>query len=160
MKAIEKTAVVDSVVQHLDDEAAIPESGPITVSLSRFGAERESLIARGDVGLRVKSTETAEDAQRWLPDVSRIALEFPSFTDGRAYSTARLLRDKYGFEGELRAIGDVLRDQVFFMRRCGFDVLEVRADRDANDALVGLDEFSVTYQAAADGRLPIYLRDR
>lgn len=156
MKAIEDGTVVESEVQHLGDDDLLPPSGEVTVSIDRFASQRDALLAHGGVGIRVKSTETAEDARPWLADVSRVALEFPSFTDGRAYSTARLLREKYGFAGELRAVGDVLRDQIFFMQRCGFDVFEVREDKDATEALHGFHEFSVTYQSAADGRLPVY----
>jgi len=87
-----------------------------------------------------------------------IALNFPSFTDGRHYSSARLLRERYGYKGEIRAIGDVLRDQLFYMRRCGFDAFAIRADRDPVDALEGLKDFSVTYQAAADDERPLFRR--
>ncbi len=156
MKAIENGTIVDSAVRHLGDDEAIPPAGPVTVSLARFAAERDVLVARGDVGLRVLSTQTAEDVSAWLPDVGRVALEFPAFADGRAYSTARLLREKYGYAGELRAIGDVLRDQMFYLQRCGFDAFEVRADKQADDLVRGFADFSVTYQTAADGRLPVY----
>ena len=85
-----------------------------------------------------------------------LALEFPNFKDGRSYSHARLLRERFGFRGELRAVGDVLRDQLFFMQRCGIDAFQVREDKDAEDALRGLSGFTVKYQTAADGLPPIY----
>ena len=87
-----------------------------------------------------------------------MALNFPIFRDGRAYSTARLLRDRYGFKGELRATGDVLRDQIFFMRRVGFDAFEVRGDRSIEDALKAFDDFKVTYQPSADESQPLWRR--
>lgn len=156
MKVIERGELADSHVVHLADDQPLPSSGAVTVSLARFARERELLLERGDVGLRLASADTAAEAAPHLDHVERVALEFPAFTDGRSYSNARLLRERYGFVGELRAVGDVLRDQVFFMQRCGFDVLEVRGDKDVADALVALDEFTVTYQTAADGRPPVY----
>src|SRR5690606_12426030 len=98
--------------------------------------------------------EIAEDLQHFQV----VALNFPAFTDGRHYSSARLLRERYGYKGEVRAIGDVLRDQLFLMRRCGFDAFAVRPDRDPYDALLGLKDFSVTYQAASDDPRPLFRR--
>lgn len=84
-----------------------------------------------------------------LPDLDRlplIAVHFPVFTDGRGYSVARLLRDRHGYRGELRAVGDVLRDQLYFLRRCGFDAFALRADQDPERALQALEDYSVSYQ--------------
>ncbi|MGB5063692.1 MAG: DUF934 domain-containing protein, partial [Candidatus Competibacter sp.] len=80
----------------------------------------------------------------------------PKFSDGRAYSQARLLRERHGYRGEIRAVGDVLRDQLFFMARCGFDAFEPRADRSLEDALAAFGDFSASYQPAADQPLPLY----
>jgi uncharacterized protein (DUF934 family) len=85
-----------------------------------------------------------------------IALDFPVFKDGRCYSHARLLKDRYDYKGDLRAIGDVLRDQLFFMHRCGIDSFQIREDKDAEDALNAFNDFTVRYQAAADDAVPIY----
>ena len=87
-----------------------------------------------------------------------IALDFPVFTDGRHFSSARLLRERFGYKGEVRAIGDVLRDQLFFMQRCGFDAMAVRADCDAEDALLGLSGFSVVYQTSVEQPQPLFRR--
>lgn len=87
-----------------------------------------------------------------------IALNFPVFSDGRNYSNARLLRDRYGYQGELRSIGDVLRDQLFFMHRCGFDAYALREDHDPHAALASLQDFSEVYQAATDQPLPLFRR--
>jgi uncharacterized protein (DUF934 family) len=128
-------------------EGPLPDADVI-VPLARFVAEREALLARPRLGVRL---EPGDDPQVIAADLDRldlIALAFPKFTDGRAYSHARLLRDRYGFRGELRAVGDVLRDQLLAMARCGFDAFELRADRDAKDALAAFDEFSVFYQPA------------
>ena len=83
-----------------------------------------------------------------------VALEFPKFRDGRAYSTARLLRERYGFAGELRAVGDVLRDQFLFMHRCGFDAFEVADEQAVAAWRKAIAEFTVFYQTATDGRAP------
>ena len=91
-----------------------------------------------------------------LEHFSVIALDFPAFGDGRSYSHASLLRQRYGYKGDLRAVGDVLQDQLFFMQRCGFDSYAIREDKDIEEALKSLNDFTVRYQAAADGALPIY----
>ena len=85
-----------------------------------------------------------------------IALNFAVFTDGRSYSQARLLRDRYGFTGELRAVGDVLRDQLLFMQRCGINAFQLRDDKDLSDALAAFSELTVKYQTAADSAVPVY----
>ena len=87
-----------------------------------------------------------------------IALNFPAFTDGRHSSSAYLLRTRYGFKGELRAIGDVLRDQLWALKRCGFDAFALREDKDAEDALKAFEEFSEVYQASADQPQPLFRR--
>jgi uncharacterized protein (DUF934 family) len=89
-----------------------------------------------------------------------IAVDFPSFRDGRGYSIGYLLRTRYGWTGELRAIGDVLRDQLNYMRRCGFDAFAVRADKNIHDALKGFSRYSVQYQGAVDEPLPLFRRGR
>ncbi|WP_313084798.1 DUF934 domain-containing protein [Pseudomonas sp.] len=112
----------------------------------------------GGLGVWLDSDEAVEEIADDLEYFQVVALNFPAFTDGRHYSSARLLRDRYGYKGEVRAIGDVLRDQLFYMRRCGFDAFAVRPDRDPYDALQSLEDFSVTYQAAADEPLPLFRR--
>ncbi|HEY1384118.1 MAG TPA: DUF934 domain-containing protein, partial [Dongiaceae bacterium] len=108
------------------DDAAIPVDEPVTVSLKRWQAECEILRGRNaPVGVRLKNDEQAlalgEDVHR----LSLIEVEFPKFTDGRAFSQARILRDKLGYRGELRGIGNILRDQYFYMTRCGIDSVEL-----------------------------------
>lgn len=112
----------------------------------------------GGLGIWLDSNEEVEEIADDLEHFQVIALNFPKFTDGRHYSSARLLRERYGYKGEIRAIGDVLRDQLFYMRRCGFDAFAIRADRDPEDALQSLKDFSVRYQAAVDERLPLFRR--
>ena len=142
-----------------DTDAPLP-AGKLIVPLHLWEARREELLARGEpLGIWLDSSEHPEAVGDALPHLQLIAINFPVFSDGRGYSYARLLREKYGFTGELRAIGDVLRDQLFLMRRCGFDSFEIRADRDAADALAGLGDFTHVYQCATvDSGTPLLLR--
>jgi uncharacterized protein (DUF934 family) len=138
------------------DGDALPDDGrPAIVPLSRFQAERAALMRRaGALGIRLAPDQPpaliADDLRRF----DLVALDFPKFTDGRAYSQARLLRSRWNFAGEIRATGQVLRDQLAFMRRCGFDAFEI-ADKDAPAAWRrATGEIGVCYQSAADERVP------
>ncbi|HXE23288.1 MAG TPA: DUF934 domain-containing protein [Roseiarcus sp.] len=117
---------VDDAWAIVGDEGPVPEEGAIVVSLKRWLSEREALASQpGPVGVKV---EAGADAQAHLGDLAGrplIALAFGRFADGRSFSYARLLRDRYGFRGELRATGDVLIDEIPLMLRCGFDSFEV-----------------------------------
>ena len=129
------------------------------VPLQLWREHAHALKARdGGLGVWLDSDEEAEEIGEDVASFQVIALNFPAFTDGRNYSNARLLRDRYKFTGELRAIGDVLRDQLFFMARCGFDAFAIRPDKSPEEALEGLKDFSVTYQGAADEPLPLFRR--
>lgn len=153
MPLIKKGAVVADAWTAVADDQPLP-SGPIVVSLERWRRDRDTLIGRNSgLGVRLASHEPAQAIAADLPRLDLVALEFPTFRDGRAYSTARLLRERYGFAGEVRAVGNVLRDQFLFMHRCGFDAFAVEDDAAAawNAALA---EISVVYQAAADDRVP------
>lgn len=154
MPLIKDGVLVEDQWQSLGDEDDLPE-GPVVVSLNRWQTEREALEARNTpIGLRLQSDQTpalvADDLERF----SVIALEFPKFNDGRAYSYARLLRERYGFKGELRAVGNVLRDQFLLMQRCGFDAFEVASEAAAAEWQRAISEISVTYQPGADARRP------
>lgn len=107
-------------------------------------------------GVWIASDDEYEDIAGELLGLPLIAVDFPSFRDGRGYSVAYLLRTRYGYRGELRAIGDVLRDQLFYMRRCGFDSFEVRADKDIQDALKGLAAYTIRYQGSVDDPVPLF----
>ena len=138
----------------------VPE-GKIIVPQSLWLVQRERLAARaaaGEIGVWIASDERPEALKDDLPQLALIAVDFPKFTDGRGYSIAYNLRVRLGWAGELRAIGDVLRDQLFQMRRVGFDAYAVRADRDIHDALKGLSDFSETYQASVDQKVPLFRR--
>lgn len=109
-------------------------------------------------GLLLGPDDDVESLQTLLPDVAMIAIEFPSFRDGRGYSQAYLLRQRLGWQGELRAVGDVLRDQLSHMRQCGFDSFAVRADKSVDDALKGLAGMSVQYARSAIEPRPLFRR--
>ena len=128
--------------------------GPVVVPLARWRAERAALAQRdAPLGVRLEGHESPDDIAGDLDCFALVALAFPAFTDGRPYSSARLLRDRYGFGGEIRAVGEVLRDQLQFMARCGFDAFEIAPEANAEAWLRAMSEISVFYQPASD-RLP------
>jgi uncharacterized protein (DUF934 family) len=159
MRVIKDKAVVDDdwqLIREIEDDAAIPEWKAI-LPLAFWQANREALLKQNSEHAVWIDGETETEAL--LDDMehfSMIALDFPAFKDGRSYSHASLLRNRYNYKGDLRAIGDVLRDQLYFLQRCGMSSYEVREDKDIEDALKGLEDFTVRYQAAADDALPIY----
>jgi len=142
------------------DTVEVP-AGKIIVPLKVWQAQREALLARAarrELGIWFASDELAQTVQDDLDKFAVVAVDFPKFTDGRGYSIAYNLRKRLGYTGELRAIGDVLRDQLFQMHRCGFNAYATREDRNIHDALQGLTVFSETYQAAVDTPLPLFRR--
>lgn len=139
--------------QRLDDTAPIPAEGAILVSLTRFEAERETLLARrGDLGVWLASNERPGALAGFLDRLALVALDFPVFSDGRAFSSARLLRERYGYKGEVRAIGDVLCEQLPFMLRSGFDTFEMKSPRALEEFRAVVGEVRVVYQPTGDGR--------
>lgn len=160
-KLIIDGAIVDNQWQRLEADAlenGVPAQGKIIVPLAYWQENREALIARGDVAVWLAPGEEPKDLEDDLAALPLVAIHFPAFKDGRGYSYARELRTRYKFDGEVRATGDVLRDQLFYMTRCGFNAFEVRADRNIEEALQGLKDFSVTYQADVNDPRPIYRR--
>ena len=142
------------------DTVAVP-AGKLIVPLTVWQAQRDALLGRagaGEIGVWFASDELASSAKDDLDKFALIAVDFPKFSDGRGYSIAFNLRKRLGYTGELRAIGDVLRDQLFQMQRCGFDAYATRQDRSIQDALKGLTVFSETYQASVDEPLPLFRR--
>ncbi|TRX74951.1 DUF934 domain-containing protein [Pseudomonas mangiferae] len=131
----------------------------LIVPLALWRDHAHALKARdGGLGVWLDADEEIEEIADQLEHFQVIALNFPAFTDGRHSSTAYLLRQRYGYQGEVRAIGDVLRDQLFALRRCGFDAFALREDRDPEDALKAFDDFAEVYQASSDQPLPLFRR--
>jgi phosphoadenosine phosphosulfate reductase len=151
--------IAEAARVHVADADPLPlEAGvTATVSLARFLAEREALLAR-NAGLGVR-LEPADDPALLREDLQRLSLievNFPKYTDGRGYSHAQLLRRRYGYAGELRAVGHVLRDQLGYMVRAGFDAMDYDSPSPESDYLAAMSEFSEVYQATADGRETVF----
>jgi len=139
------------------DENLTPE-GPVILSLARFQTEGDALISAGRrVGVRVQSDEEVETLAYDLPRLAVVALVFPKYRDGRAYTTARLLRQRLGFTGEVRAVGDVLREQAGFMVRCGFDSFAPADGSSPAEWAHAAGRFRHVYQRAADARAPVFV---
>jgi len=136
----------------------MPGLGPVLVTLADWLARRDELRAGGrPVGVLLEPADDPAALAPHLSDLALVAVRFPAFADGRGYSTARLLRERLGWTGELRAVGDVLRDQVAALARCGFDTLALRADQDLEAARAAIGEITESYQAGAD-RGPLFVR--
>lgn len=143
--------------RHLTDDEPATAGEAVTISFKRWQAERDRWLDRSvPLGLRLPNDVAPATIADALDRFALIVLNFPRFIDGRAYTQARLLRGRFGFPGELRAGGNVLRDQLLFMARCGFDSFEVDADRArAEDWPKAFREFDLFYQPANDSREPI-----
>jgi len=146
--------LVDDTYSRVDDDAEIPEDGDIIVSLDRYLEARETLTERDDrLGVVVPSDGDVHRLEGALDAVDLVAVDFPKFADGRGYSHARILREQLGWEGPMRAVGDVLHDQLWHMMRCGFDEFALREDKDPQFAIEkAFSKFSVVYQPATDER--------
>ena len=137
----------------------IPEQGALIVPLALWQARREELVTRpGAIGVWLEANEGPEAVAGDLGRFALVAVNFPKFGDGRAYTTARLLRGRFGYKGEIRAIGEVPRDHLYFMAQCGFDAFALRDGEDPQEALAALDDFSETYQASATQPVPLFRR--
>ena len=156
MPLLKNGAFLDDRWRRLADDDPAPDGDAVIVSFARWRADRALAGRNGPLGLALRNSEPVRPLAAELHRFELIALEFPKFTDGRAYSQARLLRERFGFAGELRATGQVLPDQLLLMRRCGFDAFEIAKDAPLETWRRALEAFSVVYQPAADGRAPIY----
>ncbi len=160
-RIIKNGAVVEDDWQLLAADVALADlpDGKIIVPLALWLAEHGALQSRAEAtGIWLDGEEEPAPLTDHVSSLPLIAINFPEFKDGRGYSLARILRDRMGFTGELRAIGDVLQDQLFYLKRCGFDSFCIRADRDPEQALESLSDFRETYQAATDNPVPLFRR--
>lgn len=138
---------------------AAPDRARLIVPLSVWNAERDALLARGvPVGVRLEGSDDPAVLVADLPKLGLIAIDFPKFTDGRGYSIARLLRERHGWTGPLRAVGDVLRDQLFYMLRCGFDQFVLKHDDHVDAALTAYRDFTEAYQTSVERKRPLFAR--
>jgi uncharacterized protein (DUF934 family) len=146
--------VADSFTSVADD-AALPD-GPAVISLARFEKDRAALLERNaPLGVRLKSDENPSRIGDDVNHLSLVVLEFPKFRDGRAFSWARMLRTRFGFKGEIRAVGDFLFDQINYQHRTGFDAWEVPDSFTVDDFNKALTEMTGVYQPSADGKKTI-----
>lgn len=139
------------------DSVLVPE-GKVIVPMPVWNCQHDTLQERTEIGLWLASFERAEDIPDEINRFPVIAVDLHKFTDGRAYTLAYRLRNQLGFRGELRAMGDILQDQLFYLRRVGFDAFVLRKDKDARTALAGFNVFSLSYQASTDTPLPLFRR--
>jgi uncharacterized protein (DUF934 family) len=152
MPLVKGGKIVDDPFAHAADGAELPQ-GCVLVSAARFLEDPEALLKRGKVGVIWPNSRDVDDVVPYLDRVAAVALVFPTFRDGRAYSQARLLRERYSYRGELRATGQVLRDQFVFMLRAGFDAFDVKKQADAEAFAQTVHRYSVFYQPTGDGKL-------
>jgi len=154
MPLVKNARITTDLFVHVADGAELPGDGDILVSSERFLADPDALLRRpGKTGVIWPNNRSVDDLVPHLGRLAAVALVFPTFRDGRAYSQARLLRERHGYDGELRATGQVLRDQFVFMSRAGFDTLEVKKDADADAFAETVKRYSVFYQPTGDGRV-------
>jgi uncharacterized protein (DUF934 family) len=140
------------------DDAAAPDFGAVILPLARFQAEGAALLGEGrSVGVLLQADQPVEDLAYDLPCLALVALSFPKYRDGRSYSAARILRERYGFGGEIRAVGDVLREQAGPMVRCGFDAFEPADGSTPEEWLAAAVRYHHIYQRGADARQPAYV---
>lgn len=162
-KIIKDQAIVEDQWQQYSPEDDLPSTGDLLVPYEFWIENADALAKREDQTAPILNGEldfetVMQDSGKQLLAQPLIALSFPEFKDGRCYSFARLLRERYEYTGELRAIGDILQDQIFPMARCGINAFEVRDDRDPQAALDAFNDFHVKYQPAADEGKPLFRR--
>lgn len=158
-KIIRDRQVVEDHWQHIPAGSPVPPTGDVIVTLADFLADTPSLLARsGRLGVRVEPGEGIPELVAHLPAIALVAINFPTFFDGRGLSYARELRERHHYAGEIRAIGDVMRDVMFGMHRCGFNAFELPEGRSPEGALPAFEDFSTAYQGDVNQPSPVYRR--
>ncbi len=153
-----RAQIVEDAWTFFEDGAAWNGEPSALIPLATALAQAERVRTAAPAGVWLSPTDEPAQAVPLLGSIELIAVQFPKFGDGRGYSTAALLRSRYGWRGELRAIGDVLRDQLFFMKRVGFDSFALRADRNIEEAVASLSDFTDSYQGSVEPALPAFRR--
>lgn len=156
-KIIKDLNVVEDSWQVWRDTETLPATGGYIVPLSLWQAHKEELLALGNIAVFLASDQSPKLLGTDVQSFTLIAVDFPKFADGRGFSYGRELREQHGFTGELRAIGDFMRDQLYFLKRCGFNSFALQSD-DLDEALVSFNDFSDAYQPSIDQALPIFRR--
>ena len=146
-RLIKRRRLVDDAWTLVQPDQTVPDEGDVIVPLSVWD---RGALAKSRSGATAVWLGPADEPGEIGEFPGLVAVYFPAFTDGRGYSTARLLRQRYKYTGELRAVGDILRDQLYELARCGFDSFALRADQDLLAALRAFDDFSDAYQSGAD----------
>lgn len=158
MPLIRNGAEIEDMWTFIDGEDAVPATGCVTLPLSRLSTEADDLLARNtQVGVRLMPEDDPADLAPYLDRIGLIEVSFPKYTDGRGYSQAQLLRRRLGYTGELRAVGHVLRDQILYMHRSGFDSFST-SRANLSGVMEALKEYSAFYQPAADGNPSVFAR--
>jgi uncharacterized protein (DUF934 family) len=156
MPLVKAGAIVEDKFVRIADGEPVPEQGAVLVPAERFLKDADEFARREDpVGVAWPNNRNVSELEPYLPRLALVALVFPTYKDGRAYSQARLLRERYGFRGELRATGQVLRDQFVFLMRAGFDALDVVKPADALAFEEAARRYSVFFQPTGDGRVTV-----
>jgi uncharacterized protein (DUF934 family) len=152
-------SIVDDLWHLVPEGETVPATGKVIVPLAFWLAHHTDLSARaGDVGVWLKPDDEPGQLARDVTRLPLIAVSFPQFTDGRGYSIGRLLRERFGYKGELRAIGEVLRDQLFYMASVGFNAFALQEGKSLEEALTAFDDFSEAYQTSVARPVPYYRR--
>ena len=159
MPLVSNGRIVEDAYLHVQDDAPVADGVSALVSAERLLAEAGAVANRsGRTGVIWPNNRPVSELVPYIERLSLVALVFPSFRDGRAYSQARILRERHHFRGELRATGDILRDQFLFLQRAGFNSFDVRKTADAMAFAEAVSRFSVFYQPASDGSLTAFRR--
>ena len=156
-KIIKDLNVVEDSWQVWRDTETLPTTGGYIVPLSLWQAHKEELLALGNIAVFLASDQSPKLLGTDVKSFTLIAVDFPKFADGRGFSYGRELREQHGFTGELRAIGDFMRDQLYFLKRCGFNSFALQSD-ELDEALASFNDFSDAYQPSIDQALPIFRR--
>lgn len=158
MPLIKNGSEIEDTWTYLEDMSDLPSSGCITVSLAQLTEHADALLSRNQqIGVRLGPADDPHDLTPHVDRISLIEIDFPKYTDGRGYSQAQLLRRRLGYAGELRAVGHVLRDQILYMNRSGFDAYQT-SRADLPNVVKALEEYSAFYQPAADGHRSVFSR--
>ena len=151
--------IVPDAWQFVADGATVPDRGDAIIPLSTWlAAGARANVRDGRTGVWLAPDDEPAELAADLAGLPLVAVHFPQFTDGRGYSTARLLRQRHGFKGELRAIGEVLRDQLFYLERVGFNAFDLKEGKSLEDALLAFGDFSDAYQSSVERPVPPYRR--